>query len=356
MPGDDFKGTFLWGSKLTNKLSSQVQPSRLDDMVRRVLAAWYYLGQDKGYPPSKVNNGPVKAAGPDVQSNHKIVARAVARDGIVLLKNDNDILPLKSPKSLAIIGQDAIVNPNGPNACNDRGCDTGTLAMGYGSGTAEYTVSRDLRHFSVIVQLTNLQYLSDPLDAIKARANREGTKIVTSTTDNPSAGASAANSASTAIVFINSDSGEQYVKVENLPEGDRLDLDPWHNGNDLVAAVAKVGKPVIVVVHSVGPIILEKILANPSVKAIVWAGLPGQESGNALADILYGDAAPNGKLPYTIAKKVSDYGITASRSRVDNFKERIYIDYRHFETQKIEPRYEFGFGLCKFHREKRVTS
>ena len=143
MPGDDFKGNFHWGSKLTNKVPSQVQPSRLDDMVRRVLAAWYYLGQDKGYPPSKVSNGPVKSSGPDVQGNHKIVARAVARDGIVLLKNDDDILPLKSPKSLAIIGQDAIVNPNGPNACNDRGCNTGTLAMGYGSGTAEYTVSLD---------------------------------------------------------------------------------------------------------------------------------------------------------------------------------------------------------------------
>lgn len=53
----------------------------------------------------------------------------MARDGIVLLKNVNNALPLKRPASLAIIGSDAIVNPSGPNACTDRKCNTGTLAM-----------------------------------------------------------------------------------------------------------------------------------------------------------------------------------------------------------------------------------
>jgi beta-glucosidase len=143
MPGDNFLGFFHWGSKLTNVTGSQVHTSRLDDMVRRILAAWYYLDQDKGYPSPKVSTIPLIPTGPDVQSDHKIVARAIARDGIILLKNDDNILPLRNPKSLAIIGQDAIVNPSGPNACLDRGCDTGTLAVGYGSGTAEFPVSYD---------------------------------------------------------------------------------------------------------------------------------------------------------------------------------------------------------------------
>ena len=67
--------------------------------------------------------------GPNVQGTHKTIARAIARDGIVLLKNTNNALPLKKPASLAIIGQDAIANPSGPNSCVDRKCDTGTLAM-----------------------------------------------------------------------------------------------------------------------------------------------------------------------------------------------------------------------------------
>lgn len=127
--------------------------------------------------------------------------------------------------------------------------------------------------------------------------------------------------------------------------GDRNNLDPWHNGNELVESVAAASKNVIVVVHSVGPVILETILAQPSVKAIVWAGLPGQESGNALTDVLYGSISPNGKLPYTIAKKRTDYGTGWVNADVDDFTEGLFVDYRHFDARGITPRYEFGYGL-----------
>ncbi|KAL9108088.1 MAG: hypothetical protein Q9227_007063 [Pyrenula ochraceoflavens] len=326
MPGTDFSGgSVYWGPNLASLVSSgQVPQSRLDNMVTRILAAWYFLGQDAGYPAVSFNswNG---QSGPDVQGNHKTVARAIARDGIVLLKNTNNALPLKKPASLAIIGQDAIVNPSGPNACTDRGCDTGTLAMGWGSGTAQFP------------------YLVAPLDAITTQASTDGTKLVTSTTDSTSAGASAAAAAATAVVFINSDSGEGYITVEGNA-GDRNNLDPWHSGNDLVKAVAAAGKPTIVVIHSVGPVILESILANPNVVAVVWAGIPGQESGNGLVDVLYGSTAPSGKLPYTIAKSASDYG-TQVVNGDDSFPEGLFIDYRHFDRSNISPRYEFGYGL-----------
>jgi len=187
------------------------------------------------------------------------------------------------------------------------------------------------------------QYLVAPLDAIQTQAASDGTTLTTSTVDTPSAGAAAASAAATAIVFINSDSGEGYITVEGAA-GDRLNLDPWHSGNALVTAVANVGKPTIVVIHSVGPLILETILALPSVVAIVWAGIPGQETGNGLVDILYGSTSPSGKLPYTIAKQQSDYG-TSIASGDDNYSEGLFIDYRHFDQSNITPRYEFGFGL-----------
>ena len=142
----------------------------------------------------------------------------------------------------------------------------------------------------------------------------------------------------------NSDASNSYITVEGNM-GDRNNLDPWHSGNDLVSAAAAVSKNVIVVVHSVGPVILEAILANPSVKTIVWAGLPGQESGNALVDILYGDTSPSGKLPYTIARQRSDYGTSWTSALADGFAEDLFIDYRHFDERSIDPRYEFGFGL-----------
>ena len=327
MPGTDFSGNnILWGQNLIDAVNSGAVPqSRLDDMATRILAAWYLLGQDSGYPPVKFSSWNGGSGAPNVSGTHSTVVREIARDGIVLLKNSNDALPLKKPKSLAIIGQDAIVNPSGANACTDRGCNTGTLAMGWGSGTAQFP------------------YLVAPLDAIKPQATSDGTAIVTSTTDDTTAAASAAAQAATAIVFITADSGEGYITVEGNA-GDRNNLDPWHSGNALVTAVANANNNTIVVVHSVGPVILETILQQPNVQAIVWAGIPGQESGNGLHDVLYGSTSPSGKLPYTIAKSATDYG-TAVVSGNDDYLEGLYIDYRHFDRASITPRYEFGYGL-----------
>ncbi|ORY59650.1 beta-glucosidase 1 [Pseudomassariella vexata] len=319
MPGSDYNGgTVLWGSALSSAVSSgQVQQSRVDDMVRRILAAWYLTGQDTGFPSINLNA--------NVQGTHKTNVRAVGRDGIVLLKNDGGILPFKKPAKLALIGSAAVVNPQGMNACSDQGCNTGALGMGWGSGTASYP------------------YFVAPADAIRTRATSDGTTISTSTTDSTSGVASAASGADMAIVFITADSGEGYITVEGNA-GDRNNLDPWHGGNALVQAAAQANENVIVVVHTVGPIILETILALPQVKAIVWAGLPSQESGNALVDVLYGSTAPSGKLPYTIAKTAADYG-TATVAGSDSFSEGLFIDYKHFDRASIAPRYEFGFGL-----------
>ncbi|KAI7776774.1 hypothetical protein LA080_004492 [Diaporthe eres] len=319
MPGSDFNGgTVLWGPELTKAVNNgQVAQSRVDDMVKRILAAWYVVGQDTGYPPINIQA--------NVQGDHKTNVRAVARDGIVLLKNTGSILPLKKPTKLALVGSAAVVNPSGANACTDRGCNTNSLGMGWGSGTSEYP------------------YFSAPYDALKARTSADGTTLTLSSSDSTGNVASTVSGADAAIVVITSDSGEGYITVEGNA-GDRNNLDPWYNGNALVQAVAAANKNTIVVVQSVGPVVLENILALDGVKAVVWAGLGSQESGNALVDILYGSTNPSGKLPYTIAKSAADYG-TAVTSGDDSFAEGLYIDYRHFDRANIAPRYEFGYGL-----------
>ena len=144
MPGSDFStpaGSIFWGSNLAKALDNGAVPqSRLDDMVTRILAAWYLLGQDDGYPEVAFSSWDGGQTAANVTANHATVVRNVARDSIVLLKNDDQTLPLRKPATLAIIGSDAISNAVGPNACNDRGCDNGTLAMGWGSGTAQFPV------------------------------------------------------------------------------------------------------------------------------------------------------------------------------------------------------------------------
>ena len=87
-------------------------------------------------------------------------------------------------------------------------------------------------------------------------------------------------------------------------------------------------------------------------KAIVFANLPGQESGNALADVLFGRVDASGRLPYTVGKSLADYGPGAPVLYYPNslipqadFNEGLFIDYRHFDKASIEPRYAFGHGL-----------
>lgn len=141
-PGSAYDGTnVLWGSGLlqTAVRNGQVSTSRLDEMVTRILASWYLVKQDSGYPATAVSQQP-QNGGPNVQGNNATIARAVARDGIVLLKNSASVLPLAKPKSIAIIGSGAIANPKGINSCQDMGCNSGTLVMGWGSGTATLPV------------------------------------------------------------------------------------------------------------------------------------------------------------------------------------------------------------------------
>lgn len=320
MPGSDFSGRgtgVYWGPALNQAVSaSQVPASRLNDMVKRVLAGWYLLGQDGGSHPRIDMKASVS------QQVHREGIRAVARDGIVLLKNEGGVLPLKKSAKLALVGSAAAVNPKGRNACPDRGCNEGALGMGWGSGTTEYP------------------YLVSPHDALK----RDGNVVALHASDSTSGVADKVKGADVVLVFITADSGEGYLTTEGVA-GDRPNLDPWHNGNALVKAAAEAHGNVVVVVQSVGPVVLEAVLALEGVKAVVWAGLGSQEMGNALVDVVMeGGVGPSGKLVYTIAKREGDYGSKVVAGD-DDFKEGLFVDYRHFDKMGVEPRYEFGFGL-----------
>jgi beta-glucosidase len=155
-----------------------------------------------------------------------------------------------------------------------------------------------------------------------------------------------------AIVFVNSDSGENQDTVEGN-DGDRSasGLYTWHGGDALVEAAAAKYATVIVVVHTVGPILVENWIDLPSVKAVVFAHLPGQEAGDSLTDILFGDYSPSGHLPYSIPVAESDYPSSVSLVGFelfqvqDTFTEGLYIDYRYLNKHSIAPRFAFGHGL-----------
>ncbi|KAF2769448.1 putative beta-glucosidase [Teratosphaeria nubilosa] len=391
MPGDGLgwqDGKSLWGHELTKAvLNESVPMERINDMTLRIVAAWYQLGQyDKTRWPNVTDGGgpnfsswtndevgnlhpgsedskdtgvvnkfvPVRVT--EEGGDHDRLARNIAAEGIVLVKNVDDLLPLSRNGTAAntrlgdgklhigIFGEDAYPNANGANACADRGCNEGTLASGWGSGAVEFP------------------YLVAPAETLHASFDSQSVEIADwKTNDIEHVGGTAA-AQDVCLVFINSDAGEGYLSWQDV-KGDRNDLYPQKGGDKLVQEVAancggrdeKTGKPLsntVVVLHTVGPTVLEKWIDLPGVKSVLIAHLPGQESGNALADVLFGDLNPSGRLPYTIPKSEADFGPDSKILRMpnaivpqQNFTEGLYIDYRYLDKHNIPPRYEFGYGL-----------
>lgn len=151
MPGDTMIplfGNSYWNFHLSESvLNGSVPVDRLNDMVTRVLAAWYQMGQDQDYPRPNFHTHVAEAEGKlypgalvspvglvnefvDVQGDHAEVARAVARDAITLLKNTDDALPLGTNSSIHVFGSHAQANPDGINSCADQGCNKGLLGSG----------------------------------------------------------------------------------------------------------------------------------------------------------------------------------------------------------------------------------
>ncbi|KUI62941.1 putative beta-glucosidase E [Cytospora mali] len=381
MPGDGLRwanGESLWGPELTKSiLNASIPVDRLDDMVTRIVAAWYQLGQDDPSrfdtsgpnfsswtkdrmgtmaPGSKTDQDVVEVNRYiNVQVDHDDIARAVARESIVMLKN-RDLLPIdrtgltqaKREKrdlrrgddgkvKIGIFGEDA--GPGkGPNQCADRACNQGTLGSGWGSGAVEFP------------------HLVPPVESLRNGFDKATVQVSEYLINNPAFSSdSSILDQDVCIVFGNADAGEGFVRWQDVA-GDRPDLSLQKGAEDLIVKVAKgcgggTGE-VLVVIHAVGPVVMEKWIDLPNVKAVLLANLPGQESGNALADIILGDESPSGHLPYTIGKSLEDYGPGGQIMYIPNgvvpqqdFKEGLYIDYRHFDKNGIEPRFEFGYGL-----------
>lgn len=353
MPGDtDFNsGKSFWGTNFTIAVLNGTVPEwRLDDAVTRIMAAYYYVGRDEARVPVNFDSWSRDTYGyahyygksgyelinqhVDVRADHFRSIRRTAAMSTVLLKNDGALPLTGNEKWTAVFGNDAVEAEYGPNGCPDRGCDNGTLAMGWGSGTADFP------------------YLVTPLESIKATVGQNG-GVVQSVSNNWAYTQiqAMASQASVAIVFVNADSGEGYITVDGNA-GDRNNLTLWQDGDTLIRNVSALCNNTIVVIHSVGPVLVNSFYDSDNVTAILWAGLPGQESGNAIADILYGRHNPGGKLPFTIGSNAAEYGpdliyepTDGSNSPQDNFEEGVFIDYRAFDKQNITPIYEFGFGM-----------
>ncbi|KAF4556659.1 Glycosyl hydrolase family 3 C-terminal domain-containing protein 3 [Elsinoe fawcettii] len=355
MPGDIAfnDGASYFGPNLTIAvLNGSVPQWRLDDMTSRILAAWYYVGRDTvdtdinfsswtrdtfgyrnyyGEQSYELINQHV-----DVRREHRNLIRQVAADSTVLLKNNNSALPLTGGEKLtAVFGEDAGECALGPNGYSDRGNDCGSLGIGWGSGTADFT--------NFIVPDTAIGY-----EAVQAGRPYESITNNSANSQIVALARRAGQVDGVCIVFANADSGEGYIAPEQN-FGDRKNLTFWQGVEPVIANVSANCNNTVLVVHSPGPVELGSYKNNPNITAILWAGMPGEQSGNAIADILYGRVNPGGKLPFTLGNTRADYGtdvLYTPNAEVpqDQFEEGVFIDYRAFDRSNITPVYEFGYG------------
>lgn len=359
MPGEVFDdwlgGKLLWGPLLTRAVYNRtVLQQRLNDMVARILVPFFAHKSIALPAEGEVPNFsswthhtfgqqyPYQHAGAIVQQNWHVDARlqfsddvalGVAHEAVVLLKNRNKALPIAKKdgvRRLLVAGVGAAEDPAG--SCRDQRCTDGVLTSGWGLAAVS-------NPFVVL-----------PLEAIKDKARAQG--IVVDYTGEPwelERVGDLADYADMAVVVVDADSGEGFFEVDGN-YGDRRNLLLWHNGDALIAKVAEKCRKTVVVVNSVGPVDMEPWIELENVVAVLYTAPLGQFVGKAIADVLFGDVNPLGKLPFTIARKKLHYVplVTLLADDVepqDNFERGVYLDYRFFDKHTIKPRFEFGFGL-----------
>ena len=349
-----------------------ISEERITESATRIIATMYQMNQMENFPDvhmyKKTNT-----------EDRKKLQRKVAAESQILLKNEDNILPLKNIKSIAVIGNDAVERDCGNEydfICRNETNEVsiGHIPLGYGSGT------------------TSFDYLITPLQGIKEYADKHNIRVEESCklilTDEKRGNLNVhvsgkedietaekiASDTDVAVVFVQADSGEGYGIVENS-KGDRENFDLWHGADELVEKVAKVNENIIVVINAPAVVNIPWL---DKVKAVIFLGFAGAESGHAVADILFGEVLPSGHLPYTWGD-IDDYGAKIenlmnftelengtyqeiyryngidSAGLIDdlpghekeqfNYTEGLYVGQRWFNKHNKKPLFPFGYGL-----------
>ena len=274
---------------------------------------------------------------PDLKAHAKI-AREVAAEGMVLLEN-NGVLPLKKGKRVALLGVDSY----------------DALVGGSGSGhvNRQYEVSiyEGLKQAGFSLDAEQSKIYMDYVEAEKSKQNREFFWVVPTINElavSQERAEALAQRNDLCILTIGRMAGEGDDR--RLEKGDYYlsDLEMLNLQNLCTAFHAK-KKPVVVLLSMGSFVEMSSWKHLPD--AILHTWLPGQEEGNAIADVLTGKVNPSGKLPFTIAARYEDYPSAANFPQSNGnpaeveYKEGIFVGYRHFDQANITPTYPFGYGL-----------
>jgi beta-glucosidase len=295
--------------------SGKISTATIDENVAHILRVIFVSGQfDK----------PHTATGEIDTAEQRALARKASDESIVLLKNNGDILPLDPSKihSLVVIGPNAAIARTG-------GGGSSLVVPKYSvsplKGIQDHAGERVKVSYALGVSMEG----EDPAkDTAEAR-----TQLIEQA-------ARAAAMADAAVIVVG-----RSAKLES-EDFDIKSLDLPAGQDDLIDAVANANKNTVVVINAGGPITMSRWIGKVPAILDLWYG--GQEGGNAIADVLFGDANPSGKLPVSFVKQWKDspaYGHYPGENLQVDYAEGIYVGYRYFDKRNIEPLFPFGYGL-----------
>jgi len=319
--GEIYNKYFFADSLLAAVKTGRVSEAVIDDKVARILRLMF-----------KTSLNPNAGAGSINTPGHIQTAYDIAAESIVLLKNDNQLLPLKPDrvKNVAVIGDNAV------HTFHNGGFGAGVKAR------YEVTALEGLKNrLPAGVSIRFAQgYTALPHrrgTTAKADSGAIAAKLI-------SEAATLARQSDVALLFVG---GNRDYESESW---DRTDLSLPFGEMALVDAVTAANPRTIIVVVGGAPYDLNAIQKKHP--AILWSWYNGSENGNALADVLIGKVNPSGKLPFTFAVALSDGPANAGGADTypgvhlqETYKEGILVGYRWYDTKKIKPLYPFGYGL-----------
>ncbi|PYH67878.1 putative beta-glucosidase D [Aspergillus vadensis CBS 113365] len=333
--GLDYGSSTYWSeSAITAMLKNEsLSMQRLNDMAIRNVIPYYQLNLDNGKQPATVGETDYV----DVRANHTRLIREIGSKSIVLLKNERSALPLKRPRIMGVFGANAGAAMAGPNYAYNPITGSGPtydghLATGTGSGQASFPL------------------LVTPLTALTFRALRDGTMLRWILNDTYTSSETSALGAGTGVVpgYVNyAQDSDVCLVFLNALAGEGADRTELYNSDQdmMVKTVADNCNNTVVVINTMGPRLVDQWIEHENVTAVLYSSLLGQESGNSILDVLYGEVNPSARLTYTIAKNESDYNVRVCDTKECDFTDGVYIDYRYFDAYNVTPRYEFGYGL-----------
>lgn len=309
----------------------KVGTKELDDKVRRILRLAYRTTMDRNRPYGSL-----------CSEAHFAAARSIGEEGIVLLQNRNDLLPidLNRAKRIAVIGENAI------------------KMMTVGGGSSSLKVKYELSPLDGIRKRVGDQaeviyargYVGDPsgeYNGVKSGQDLEDSR----SPEELIAEAVAVAKEADYVIFIG---GLNKSAHQDCEDADRKELGLSYGQDKVITALAKANKNLIVVNISGNAIAMPWVKEVP---AIVQAWYLGSEAGSAIASVLTGDVNPSGKLPFTFPASLQDVGAhklgeypgtprSDGSPIVDQkYNEGIFVGYRWVDKEKTKPLFSFGHGL-----------